>query len=365
MLKSRPRGTASEQNFELVTRPIPEPGPGELLLRTMFLSVDPYMRDLMNAVAYDTPIKVGEVMRGEVVAQVVRSRVSTIPVGSLVTAWVGWQEYGVVSADKVRLVPPNGLPPSTALGVLGMTGLTAYAGLHEVGQPQPGDTVVVAAAAGAVGSTAVQLAKIAGARVVAIVGRPDKVEWLRTIGADEALNHRSPSFEAELRAATSEGIDVYFENVGGAVWEAVAPLLKRGARVPVCGYIAHYDHEVQHVWIHDRAVLANLTERNIVATEFLVTEFEESHRERFLRDVTAWIEAGMLTYTEQFVDGLENAPTALLGLLSGANLGKQIVRVAPHDPVGRARTSGCCTIEPVDALPHHLARDADVAERPE
>lgn len=328
LLRSRPRGGASERDFEIVRTQVPEPGPGELLVRTLLLSLDPYMRDLMNEVAYDTPVEIGQVMTGEVVAEVVRSDVSSIPVGSLVTAWVGWQEYGVVAADAVRIVHPNGLPPSTALGILGMTGFTAYVGLFEIGRPKPGETVVVAAAAGAVGSAVAQLAKIAGARVLAIAGDPDKVEWLRSIGVDEVLSHRSPSFAADLEAMTPDGIDVYFENVGGAVWEAVEPLLNVGARVPVCGYIAHYDDDVQQPWIHDPAVLSHLAERDIVAEEFLVTDFEE-HRERFLTEVGAWIEAGRLTYAEQVVDGLQNAPAALLGLLRGANLGKQLVRIAP------------------------------------
>ncbi|MET0767812.1 MAG: NADP-dependent oxidoreductase, partial [Aeromicrobium sp.] len=226
LLASRPHGEPVAENFRLETTPLPVPGEGEVLLRTIYLSLDPYMRGRMSAAkSYAAPVEVGDVMVGGAVAEVVESRDDSLAVGDIVLAYLGWQTHGVQPAGAVRRIDPSRAPISTALGVLGMPGFTAYAGLLEIGRPQPGETVVVAAAAGPVGSAVGQIARIKGARAVGIAGGPEKVAYLEEIGFDVALDHRSPTFAQDLEAAVPDGIDVYFENVGGHVWDAVLPLL--------------------------------------------------------------------------------------------------------------------------------------------
>ena len=242
LLASRPHGEPTSDNFRIESVSIPQPAEGEVLLRTIYLSLDPYMRGRMSAAkSYVAPVELGAVMEGGTVAEVVESRDDSLRPGDFVLSHVGWQSYGVAAAKHVRKLDPARAPISTALGILGMTGFTAYAGLLEIGKPQPGETVVVAAAAGPVGSAVGQIARIKGARAVGIAGGPDKVAWLEELGFDVALDHRSPTFVDDLKAAVPDGIDVYFENVGGHVWDAVLPHLNTYARVPVCGLVAHYN----------------------------------------------------------------------------------------------------------------------------
>ncbi|MFL5146542.1 MAG: NADP-dependent oxidoreductase, partial [Microvirga sp.] len=243
VLASRPVGEPKPTDFRLESAPVPEPGPGQVLLRTLWLSLDPYMRGRMSdAKSYAKPVGIGEVMTGGIVGEVVRSNDPKFAPGDLALGMGGWQEYAVLAGKELRKVDPAATPPSTALGVLGMPGMTAYTGLLNIGQPKPGETVVVAAATGPVGSLVGQIAKLKGCRAVGIAGGADKCRALiEEFGFDAAVDHRAPDFPEKLKAACPKGIDVYFENVGGAVWDAVFPLLNDFARIPVCGLIANYN----------------------------------------------------------------------------------------------------------------------------
>jgi NADPH-dependent curcumin reductase CurA len=328
VLASRPVGPPTTENFRLEAVPVPAPAAGEVLLRTTYLSLDPYMRGRMSdAKSYATPVAVGGVMTGGTVAEVVASQSDRFAPGDAVLAQSGWQEFAVArDADVVKL-DPSLAPLSTALGVLGMPGLTAYAGLFEIGKPQAGETVVVAAATGPVGSMVGQLAKQKGCRVVGVAGGPEKCAFAeREFDFDVCVDHRAPDFAERLRAAAPAGIDVYFENVGGAVLEAVVPLLNMFARVPVCGLISWYSATSfpgpDRLPLLMRAVLSN----RVAIRGFIVTDFAEL-RGRFLAEVGPAVRDGRIAYREDFVEGLERAPEALIGLLEGRNFGKVVVRV--------------------------------------
>lgn len=333
VLASRPEGRPTAENFRLETVPTPEPQDGEVLLRTRYLSLDPYMRGRMSAAkSYAAPVEVDAVMEAGTVADVVESRSDDLAVGDVVLSYLGWQEYGVAPARQVRRLDPDRAPVSTALGVLGMPGFTAYAGLLQIGRPQPGETVVVAAAAGPVGSAVGQIARIHGARAVGIAGGPEKVAWLRELGFDAALDHRSPTFKDDLRAAVPDGIDVYFENVGGAVWSAVLPLLNPFARVPVCGLAAQYNAtSLPDGPDRTPALMRAVLTKSLTLRGFIQNEFVKEHYRDFLADMSGWVADGRVRYREDVVDGLENAPKAFVGMLEGANFGKQLVRLA-DDP---------------------------------
>ncbi|MDX6234649.1 MAG: NADPH-dependent curcumin reductase [Nocardioidaceae bacterium] len=333
LLASRPHGEPTSDNFQVETVPIPKPADGEVLLRTIYLSLDPYMRGRMSAAkSYAAPVELGAVMEGGTVAEVVESRDESLRPGDLVLSHVGWQSYGVAAAKHVRKLDPAQAPISTAVGVLGMTGFTAYAGLLEIGKPQPGETVVVAAAAGPVGSAVGQIARIKGARAVGIAGGPDKVAWLEELGFDVALDHRSPTFVDDLKAAVPDGIDVYFENVGGHVWDAVLPHLNTYARVPVCGLVAHYN-ETELPPGPDRSsqLMRTVLTKSLLVRGFIQTEFVKTHYASFQADVAGWLRDGTLRHREDVVEGLENAPEAFAGLLKGKSFGKLLVQVG-EDP---------------------------------
>ena len=329
LLASRPHGEPTRDNFRIEDAPMPTPGEGEVLLRTIYLSLDPYMRGRMNdAKSYAAPVELGTVMEGGTVAEVVESHDSSLAPGDFVLSHLGWQAYGVQAANQVRKLDPERAPISTAVGVLGMPGFTAYSGLLEIGKPQPGETVVVAAAAGPVGSAVGQIAKIKGARAVGIAGGAEKVAWLTELGFDEALDHRSPTFADDLKAAVPDGIDVYFENVGGHVWDAVLPRLNTYARVPVCGLVAHYN-ETEAPAGPDRSarLMASILTKSITVRGFIQNEFVKAQYKNFQRDVSGWITSGELRHREDIVTGLENAPEAFFGLLTGKNFGKLLVQV--------------------------------------
>lgn len=333
LLASRPIGEPASDDFAIERIPVPEPADGEVVLRTIYLSLDPYMRGRMSAEkSYADPVEIGDVMVGGTVNEVLESRHADLATGDIVTGLTGWQSHPVVPGDELKRIDPAHAPISTRLGVLGMPGFTAYSGLLNIGRPQPGETVVVAAAAGPVGATVGQIAQIVGARVVGIAGGPEKVAWLHEIGFDAAVDHRSPDFIADLAAATPDGIDVYFENVGGAVWDAVFPRLNEFARIPVCGLVAHYN-DTQPPEGPDRApaLMRAILTKSLTLRGFIQREFVSSHYREFLTDVGAWMSEGRLRYREDIVDGLENAPEAFIGLLHGANFGKLLVRVSP-DP---------------------------------
>ena len=331
VLASRPVGQPTPEDFRLEELPRPEAGPGQLLLRTLWLSLDPYMRGRMSdAPSYAKPVGIGEVMEGGTVSEVLASRADGFAPGDVVMGRTGWQSYAVAEGRAVRKVDRSLAPVSTALGVLGMPGMTAYTGLLEIGQPKPGETVVVAAASGAVGSVVGQIARIKGARAIGIAGGPAKCRFVvEELGFDACVDHRAPNFAEELKLICSNGIDVYFENVGGAVFEAVLSLLNPFARIPVCGLIAHYNETElppgpNRVPQLMRAVLTRrLTIRGFIVTDFAAREAE------FLRDVATWLRERRIKYREDVVEGLANAPRALIGLLRGENFGKALVRVSP------------------------------------
>src|SRR5580698_11005574 len=327
-LASRPKGRPSAENFTITAAPVPSPGDGQVLIRTQYLSLDPYMRGRMSdAPSYAPPTEVGAVMVGGTVGEVVASRAAGLSAGDVVLAYTGWQKYGVQRAGAVRKLNSAAAPVTTALGVLGMPGFTAYAGLTQIGKPQPGQTVVVAAASGPVGATVGQLARILGARAVGIAGGADKAAHLRELGFDAALNHRAHDFPGQLKAATPDGVDVYFENVGGHVWEAVLPRLNPFARIPVCGLVAHYN-ETQPPPGPDRssALMSAILRKSLTVRGFIQTEFADSLMGEFLARATGWVQDGSLRYCEDIVDGLENAPEAFIGQLEGKNIGKVIVK---------------------------------------
>lgn len=330
VLASRPAGAPTVANFRTETVDVPEPGDGQVLLRVVYLSLDPYMRGRMSdAKSYASPVEIDAVMVGATVAQVVTSRCPGLDEGDYVLAGTGWQTYAVVDGRAVSTLDPEAAPLSTALGVLGMPGFTAYAGLLKIGQPKPGETVVVAAASGPVGSAVGQIAKIKGARTVGIAGGPDKCRYLiDDLGFDAAIDHRAPDFADRLRDAVPDGIDVYFENVGGPVAAAVVPLLNPYARMPVCGLVAQYNATTSEDRDRLPAFMSAVLVKSLTVRGFIQSEFVDEMRDDFLRDAPAWLREGTLRYREDIVDGLDAAPEAFIGMLEGRNFGKLVVRVA-------------------------------------
>jgi NADPH-dependent curcumin reductase CurA len=333
-LAARPEGEPDDSCFATEVVDLPDLEEGQVLLRTVYLSLDPYMRGRMStAKSYAAPVPLGEVMVGGTVCEVVESRAPDVPVGSMVLSYSGWQSHAVADGHAVRRLDPEAAPVSTALGVLGMPGFTAYAGLLEIGKPKAGETVVVAAATGPVGSAVGQIARIKGARAIGIAGGPEKCRALtEEFGFDAAVDHRSPTLVDDLAAATPDGIDVYFENVGGAVADAVFRRLNTYARVPVCGLVADYNATAAPEGPDRRpALMRQILTRSLTIRGFIQDEFTRSHGRDFVRDMTGWVAEGSVRYREDVVDGLENAPEAFRGMLTGKNFGKLLVRVG-EDP---------------------------------
>jgi NADPH-dependent curcumin reductase len=331
VLASRPKGPPTTENFRLEEAPMPSLPPGGLLLRVLYLSLDPYMRGRMDdARSYAKPVGVGEVMTGESVCEVLASDRASYAAGDIVLARTGWRTHAAWTGPAPRKLDPKQAPITTGLGVLGMPGFTAYAGLYVIGKPKAGETVTVAAASGPVGSLVGQLAKMAGAQAVGIAGSAEKCRYVaEELGFDAAIDHRAPDFAEKLAAACPKGIDVYFENVGGSVWQTVLPLLNTYARVPVCGLIAQYSAAGPPVGpnLLPATMRAVLT-RSLTLRGFINTEFVAEHYPAFLKTVSAGIADGRIRYREDITDGLENAPAAFMGLLEGKNFGKALVRVA-------------------------------------
>jgi NADPH-dependent curcumin reductase CurA len=330
LLAARPVGEPKESDFRIESMPVPTAGAGEMLLRTLWLSLDPYMRGRMSdAPSYATPVAIGQVMEGRTVSEVVSSNLDGFAAGDIVLSPNGWQTHAVSDGKLVRKIDPALAPVSTALGVLGMPGMTAYTGLFEIGRPQAGETVVVSAASGAVGSLVGQIAKLKGARAVGIAGGPDKCRYVvEQLGFDACVDHRGGELPARLKAACPKGIDVYFENVGGVVFEAVFPLLNNFARVPVCGQIATYNAtEMPAGELRTSALTRAILTKRLTLRGFIVSDFAARQND-FLRDVSAWLREGRIKYREDVVDGIEKAPRALIGLLRGENFGKMLVRVS-------------------------------------
>jgi NADPH-dependent curcumin reductase CurA len=330
VLASRPVGEPKPTDFRVEQMPVPQPGPGEMLLRTLWLSLDPYMRGRMSdAPSYAAPVAIGQVMEGRTVSEVVASNLPGYAAGNIVLSPSGWQTHALSQGKLARKIDPLIAPISTALGVLGMPGMTAYMGLDEIGKPKAGETVVVSAASGAVGSVIGQIARIKGARAVGIAGGPDKCRYVtEQLGFDACLDHRSPDLAGRLKAVCPNGIDVYFENVGGVVFEAVFPLLNNFARVPVCGQIATYNAtEMPAGELRTSALTRAILTKRLTLRGFIVSDFAARQGD-FLRDVSGWLREERIKYREDIVDGIENAPRALIGLLRGENFGKMLVRVA-------------------------------------
>jgi NADPH-dependent curcumin reductase len=324
-LKSRPSGEPSAANFDAVDAPMPPIGDGEILRRTIYLSLDPYMRGRMSdAPSYAPPVPVGGVMCGHTVSEVVESRHPGFARGDVVAGYDGWQQYASSNGADLRTLDRAAVPISTHLGALGMPGMTAYVGLLDIGQPKAGETVVVSAAAGAVGSVVGQLAKIRGCRAVGIAGSDDKCRFVvDELGLDACVNYKTQDLVPALRAACPSGVDVYFENVGGAVQAAVLRLLNRGARIPLCGLIAEYNATALPSGPNLRPLLVN----RAMIKGFIVSD----HFDRFpafLQEVTPLVRSGRLRVREDIVDGLDAAPDAFIGLLQGRNFGKLVVRVS-------------------------------------
>lgn len=333
LLASRPTGEPGLENFQLIETDVPEAGPGQMLLRTVYLSLDPYMRGRMSAgPSYAPPVEVGNVMVGSAVCAVVNSNLPGFQAGEFVVAGSGWQEYSLSDGRGVQKVNSTLGPISYALGVLGMPGLTAYTGLLNIGKPQPSETLVVAAASGAVGSVVGQIARIKGCRVIGIAGGEPKCRFVKEeLGFDDCLDHRQPDLAERLQRACPNGIDIYFENVGGAVFDAVLPLLNNFARIPVCGLIAHYNAtELPAGPDRTSLLLRSILVKRLTFQGFIVFDFASQFGD-FIAEMSGWLRGGQVKYREDITDGLENAPRELIGLLKGSNFGKKIIRVSP-DP---------------------------------
>jgi NADPH-dependent curcumin reductase CurA len=333
VLAARPQGTPRPTDFRLEDVTLREPGEGEVLLATEYLSLDPYMRGRMDdRKSYSPPTPINGVMEGEVIARVEQSRDPRFRAGDRVAARLGWCTHAVSDGSGLTRLDERFTPITTALGVLGMPGLTAYGGLLTIGKPKPGETVVVAAASGPVGSLVGQIAKIKGARAIGIAGGAAKCAYVKDeLGFDAAIDHRSPGFAEGLAAACPNGIDVYFELVGGPVWQAVLPLLNEHARVPICGLVAQYNG-LEGGDRPDRlpATISEILSRSLMLRGFIFREFWDQ-RPAFLHEVSAWISKGHVRFREDIVQGFANAPNAFIGLLEGRNFGKLIVEVERPD----------------------------------
>lgn len=329
VLASHPRGLPTPEDFRLETQAVPQPGEGQVLLRTLFLSLDPYMRNLMEPVGpgYADPVPLGETMVGGTVSRVVASRHAGFAEGELVLATSGWQDYAL--SDGSGLVRLGDVArPSLALGGLGMPGFTAHVGLGDIGQPKAGETVVVAAASGAVGSVVGQLAKLASARVVGIAGGADKcAHVVRELGFDACIDRRDPHFAEALAQACPQGIDVYFENVGGEVLDAVLPLLNLNARIPLCGFIAHYNGDASPGPDTRARLFATLLAKRVRLQGFIILDHYGPRFDAFRADMQAMVADGRVKLHEATTDALEQAPAGFIAMLQGRHLGKSVVRV--------------------------------------
>ncbi|MCG9629958.1 NADP-dependent oxidoreductase [Vibrio sp. Isolate30] len=330
VLASRPVGAPTQDNFRLENATVPSIQDGEVLLRSIYLSLDPYMRGRMNdAKSYAEPVAIDDVMVGATVCQVEQSQHVDYQVGEWVLTYTGWQDYGVSNGEglvKLGMAPSH---PSFALGIMGMPGFTAYMGLLDIGQPKEGDTLVVAAATGPVGATVGQIGKLKGCRVIGVAGGEEKCRHAKEVlGFDECIDHKAENFAEQLAAACDKGIDVYFENVGGKVFDAVMPLLNTGARVPVCGLISQYNAtSLPDGPDRMSALMGMLLVKRIKMQGFIIFDDYAHRYNEFATQMTEWLAQGKIQYKEQVVEGLENAPQAFMGLLQGENFGKLVIKM--------------------------------------
>ena len=334
LLNERPHGEPKLGDFKTVKEDIIKPNDGEVLLKTIYMSLDPYMRGRMNdAKSYAKPVEIGEVMEAGALSQVIESKSKLFKPGDFVEGRTGWQDNPTVDEKKLRLIDPKMAPLSTSIGVLGMPGTTAYVGMHNFAKPQKGETLVVSAASGAVGATVGQIGKIYGCRVVGVAGTDDKCEFTRTeLGFDDCVNYKDSDFKDKLKSACPDGVDIYWENVGGITFDTVMPLLNDYARIPVCGLISLYNATSLKGGDNDRLPLLFrqiLTKRMMIKGFIVFNHYDQ--REESILALSKWIKEGKIKYKEDFVEGLENAPNAFIGLLNGKNFGKLVVKVNP-DP---------------------------------
>lgn len=330
VLASRPQGAPVLENFRLETTTVPEPADGQVLLRTVYLSLDPYMRGRMNDTpSYAEPVKIGEVMVGATVCRVALSKHSDYRAGDFVLAYSGWQDYAI--SDGTGLTPLGRDPqtPSYALGILGMPGFTGYMGLLDIGQPKKGETLVVGAATGPVGATVGQIGKLKGCRVVGVAGGADKCQYAKQVlGFDACLDHRAEDFAEQLGKACPKGIDIYFESVGGKVFDAVLPRLNTKARIPVCGLVSQYNATKLPLG-PDRIslLMGQILIKRLTVKGFIIFDDYGHRYTEFAKQMSQWLSNGQIKYREQMVDGLECSPEAFIGLLEGQNFGKLVVRI--------------------------------------
>lgn len=330
VLASRPIGAPTQSNFRLENAQKPIPGKDQVLLRTIYLSLDPYMRGRMSdAKSYADPVAIDDVMVGGTVCQVEASNNNNFQVGEWVLAYTGWQSYALSDGQGLLKLGLDPQAPSYALGIMGMPGFTAYMGLLDIGKPKLGETIVVAAATGPVGATVGQIGKLKGCRVVGIAGGAEKCRYAKEeLGFDECIDHKADDFVQQLTNACDKGIDVYYENVGGKVFDAVFPLLNTGARVPVCGLISQYNATSLPEGPDRLSMLmGTILVKRIKMQGFIIfDDYADSYNE-FAADMTAWLQDGKVKYKEQVVEGLDNTAEAFMGLLEGKNFGKLVVKV--------------------------------------
>lgn len=331
VLAERPKGRPDDKTLRLEEAEIPTPGAGEMLVRTEWLSLDPYMRGRMNdAKSYAQPVPIGGVMTAQVVGEVIASNLDGFAPGDYVLNGSGWQDYAISNGEMVMKLGPNPENPSWRLGILGMPGYTAYAGLLKIGEPKEGETVVVAAATGPVGATVGQIAKLKGCRVVGVAGGAEKCKYVvEELGFDACIDHRAEDFAAQLKAACPDGIDVYFENVGGKVLYGVLPLLNPFARMPVCGIVSWYNLAgLPEGPDMAAALMGTILRMKVKVQGFIIFDsFPLSLYSEFVRDMTGWLKEGKVKYREDVTEGLENAPEAFLDMLEGRSFGKSVVKV--------------------------------------
>ncbi|MBU2672583.1 MULTISPECIES: NADP-dependent oxidoreductase [Hafnia] len=331
VLAQRPQGMPSDQDFRLEKVAQPEPEQGQVLLRTLYLSLDPYVRGRLDDVpSYSPPLAIGDVICGGTVCRVEQSLHPDYQAGDLVLAYTGWQDYALSDGEGLQKLDANMAHPSYALGLLGMPGFTGYMGLTDIGNPQVGETVVVAAATGAVGSVVGQVAKLRGCRTVGIAGGVEKCRYaVEKLGFDVCIDHRAADFAHQLKQACDKGIDVYYENVGGAVFDAVLPLLNTKARIPVCGMISQYNgHHSDHQQDRLPLLMSTILKKRMRVEGFIISQDYGDRYPEFYAQMSTWLAQGKIVFKEDVVDGLENSITAFQGLLSGKNFGKLIIKVA-------------------------------------
>lgn len=325
LLVSRPDGVPKDSDFQLITNPIPIISFGEVLIRAIYLSLDPYMRGRMKGVkTYVEPFDLNRVLIGGVVGEVIKSNNSNYQVGEIVEGRLEWSDYSVTDGKNIRKVDTRNTPSSTALGILGMPGLTAYFGLLDIGQPQKDETVVISGAVGAVGSVVGQIAKMKGCRVVGIAGSDEKTTYLKKeLGFDEAINYKTEEVSKALEKACPNGVDIYYDNVGGEISDQVISLINLHSRIVLCGQISTYNEEKQVI---GPQVQGTLIHHSALMKGFIVGDYASQH-EQGLDELAKWVKERNLKYRENIIEGLENAPRAFIGLFKGENIGKQLIKI--------------------------------------